>query len=122
MALYTPEEIKAEVLADKEHLLEQAYPQDASIEYAENATPVWKDDIIMTWRDLSPDYKDSHLDSGVERPISIYTLMAYDIQNYYQELYYAEINELVEERDEQERIKETQRSHTLTAEEFFGED
>jgi len=122
MALYTPEEIKAEILADKEHLLSQTYPQDASNEYAESATPVWHDDIIMTWRDLDRDYKDSHLDSGVERPISIYTLMAYDIQSYYQELYYAEINELVEERDEQERIKQEQETHTLTAEEFFGED
>ena len=120
MALYTPEEIKARVLADKEEILTLSYPQDMANEYAETDTPVWHDDILMTWRDLGNDYKDTHLDSGLENT-SIYTLMAYDIQNYYQELYYAEIEALVNERDEAERITLESMTHTITAEEFFGE-
>jgi hypothetical protein len=122
MALYTPEQFKAEILADKEYLLEQTYPQDLAGEYADSGVPVWHSEILDEWRSLPNDYQNRYTEMISELPDNIYTIMHCDLWIYYQEHYYTEIEALVEERDEQERIKQEQETHTLTAEEFFGED
>ena len=94
--LYTEEQITAEILADKDYVLGHEYPTDLAHEYADSSTPIWHDDILMTWRDLPRDDKDTHEGDSPEG-MSIFSLMAMDIYTYYQGLYYGAIEKLLEE-------------------------
>ena len=102
MALYTLEEITAEVEENKAHILSQRYPEDLAGEYADSAVPVYYADIIREWVDLPEEFSNrfSEIRSG-ELPERIEDLMRDDLYLYYWNHYSGAIAELVEQTPEE---------------------
>ena len=99
MSLYTEDEIKAEILADKEHILSQRYPEDLAHEYADNAVPLYYTEIIEEWRDLGGDYQNCYTEITTELPDRIEDLMRTDLYLYYHSLYSGAIQELLDSQE-----------------------
>jgi len=86
MALTTHAEIKAEIMDNLEQLKENPYPEDLLTELAESNTPIMYHDIISEWQQMPREFDngwqmygfDESFDSG-----GIYSLMAIDLQLYY---------------------------------------
>ena len=102
MALYTPEEITKEIQGDKEYILAQKYPEDATHEYADSACPIYYGEIISTWAELPEEYSNKFHELTTELPDRIETLMNTDIYLYYSMLYSSAIADLIEERNKAE--------------------
>ena len=96
MALYTLEEIRQEIQADKNHLLADNYPQDRASEYADSAVPVYYHQIIDEWNDLETDDQNRFSEITTELPDRIEDLMKTDLYLYYYNAYTMAINELLE--------------------------
>ena len=96
MALYTETEINQEIWNDREHILNQTYPEDSASEYADSAVPIYYSDIIEAWRDLPNEYSNKFHEVSSELPDRVEDLMKTDIYLYYQMLYSGAVQELID--------------------------
>ena len=81
MALTTYEEIKEELLNDWDNISEDDIHQ-----IADGYVPVYYGEIISEWQDLPMEHTDTWQDFGINNDTSIFTLMGYDLFNYYYQL------------------------------------
>lgn len=99
MALTTYDQIYAQVLEEKEQLLESSYPDDLLSEWSDSEVPVYNHEIIAEWTDLDWDCRDQWNELGASPEARIVDLMRIDIYLYYRECYtkaWIELQEAIE--------------------------
>jgi len=87
MTLTTRDQIKAEILDHIEQLRETQYPEDLLRELAESNTPIMNGDIISEWQDMPYEFDNGWQEFGFDESFQsggIYSLMAIDLQLYYE--------------------------------------
>ena len=87
MTLTTRDQIKAEILDHIEQLRETQYPEDLLRELAESNTPIMNGDIISEWQDMPYEFDNGWQEFGFDESFQsggIYSLMAVDLQLYYE--------------------------------------
>lgn len=94
MALTTYEEIKEEILNDWEDITEDDIHQ-----IADGYVPVYYSEIIKEWQELPMEDTDTWRDFGISEDTTIFTLMGYDLFNYYYQLADKAFSEIKEEQD-----------------------
>lgn len=98
MALYTETEINQEIWNDREHILNQSYPEDSASEYADSAVPIYYSEIAEVWGQLPDDYSNKFHEVTSELPDRVEDLMKTDIYLYYQMLYSGAVQELINDK------------------------
>jgi len=95
MELATYEDIKEELLDEWEFVKEERLH-----EYAESHTPVYYNQIVKEWQELSSDDTDAWKEYGVElnSETTIYSLMEADLNIYYQALVEKAFEEISKEK------------------------
>ena len=86
MTMTTRAEIKAEILDHLEQLRESQYPEDLLTELAESNTPIMYHDIISEWQQMPSEFDNGWQMYGFDESFEsggIYSLMAIDLQLYY---------------------------------------
>jgi hypothetical protein len=90
-------DIKGDILDHWEQLQDRAYPEDLLSELAESACPVYYSDIIKDWQEMPNEFTDSWQEfAEATKETSIFTLMGWDLWNYYQDAYrriFAEVSQ-----------------------------
>jgi len=87
MTMTTRAEIKAEILDHLEQLRETQYPEDLLNELAESNTPIMYGDIISEWQEMPSEFDNGWQEYGFDESFQsggIYSLMAVDLQLYYE--------------------------------------
>ena len=87
MTLTTRDQIKAEILDHIEQLRETQYPEDLLRELAESNVPIMNGDIISEWQDMPYEFDNGWQEFGFDESFEsggIYSLMAIDLQLYYE--------------------------------------
>lgn len=87
MTLTTRDQIKAEILDHIEQLRETQYPEDLLRELAESNVPIMNGDIISEWQDMPYEFDNGWQEFGFDESFQsggIYSLMAVDLQLYYE--------------------------------------
>jgi len=87
MTLTTRDQIKAEILDHIEQLRETQYPEDLLRELAESNVPIMNGDIISEWQDMPYEFDNGWQEFGFDESFQsggIYSLMAIDLQLYYE--------------------------------------
>ena len=87
MTLTTRAEIKAEILDHLEQLRESQYPEDLLRELAESNTPIYYSGIISEWQEMPSEFDNGWQEFGFDESFQsggIYSLMAIDLQLYYE--------------------------------------
>ena len=87
MTLTTRAQIKAEILDHLEQLRETQYPEDLLNELAESNTPIMYGDIISEWQEMPSEFDNGWQMFGFDESFQsggIYSLMAIDLQLYYE--------------------------------------
>jgi hypothetical protein len=93
--------IKDDVLSHWEQLTEKAYPEDLLTELAESACPVYYSDIISDWQEMPNEFTDSWQEfTEATQETTIFTLMGWDLWNYYQDAYQKAFEEVSKEKEE----------------------
>ncbi len=98
MALTTYNEIKERIKDELEQLKESSYPEDIIRELADSEVPIYYNEIINAWCQLSTVYSDCWKVDGYEGD-RVTDLMAYDLGIYYSDKFlkaWAEIQEELE--------------------------
>jgi hypothetical protein len=99
-------DIKGDILDHWEQLTEKAYPEDLLTELAESACPVYYSDIIKDWQEMPNEFTDSWQEfTEATQGTTIFTLMGWDLWNYYQDAYrkvFAEVSQDKEQEGELE--------------------
>lgn len=83
----TREQIKSEILDHLEQLRETQYPEDLLRELAESNTPIMYGDIISEWQEMPGEFDNGWQEFGFDESFQsggIYSLMAIDLQLYYE--------------------------------------
>ena len=83
----TREQIKSEILDHLEQLRETQYPEDLLRELAESNTPIMYGDIISEWQEMPTEFDNGWQEFGFDESFQsggIYSLMAIDLQLYYE--------------------------------------
>jgi hypothetical protein len=86
MALTTYEEIKAQIRAELPNLMDNPYAEDAIGELSESAVPVYNNEVMQQWCELSSDDSDQWKVLGYDTQRNeggILTLMSVDLAIYY---------------------------------------
>lgn len=94
MALTTYQEIKDEILSEWDNITEDDIHQ-----IADGYVPVYYSEIIKEWQELPIEETDTWRDFGISEDASIFTLMGYDLFNYYYQLADKAFSEIKEEQD-----------------------
>lgn len=94
MALTTYQEIKDEILSDWDNITEDDIHQ-----IADGYVPVYYSDIIKEWQEMPSEFTDTWKDFGISNDTSIFTLMGYDLFNYYYSLTEQAFREIEEAQD-----------------------
>jgi hypothetical protein len=94
MALTTYEDIKQEILDYRDWMTEDDIHQTA-----DGYVPVYYNEIISEWQALPMEHTDTWQDFGISNDTSIFTLMGYDLFNYYYQLVHKAFHEIKEEQD-----------------------
>lgn len=87
MTLTTRDEIKSEILDHLEQLKEEQYPEELLHELAESNTPIMYHDIISEWQQMPSEFDNGWQMYGFDESFEsggIYSLMAVDLQLYYE--------------------------------------
>ena len=95
MALETYEYIKQENLSEWDTITEDDIHQ-----IAEGYVPVYYNEIISEWQELPMEHTDTWQDFGISEDTTIFTLMGYDLFNYYYQLADKAFSEIKEELDD----------------------
>ncbi len=96
MALSTYNQIKETINGELENLKESVYPEDIIRELADSEVPIYYNEIINEWCQLSSDYSDRWKVDGYEGD-RITDLMAYDLGIYYSDKFLEAWSEIQEE-------------------------
>ena len=86
---WTREEIKKELLDNREQIEQSAYPEDLLDEYADGFIPVYNHEIIKDWIEMGSEYCDRWKEEGYDTQRNeggIIQLMAVDLAFYYLEI------------------------------------
>lgn len=101
--LTTYNEIKKELLGDWEEFAEAIYPEDQIAERADSACPVYYNEIIAEWQELPREYEDAWKDGvPISSDTTLYSLMSWDLYEYYREQYQRAFDEIKAEKEEEE--------------------
>lgn len=99
MALTTLAEMKQEIKDNWEQFASLQYPYDLLNEFADSACPVYYSDIVKEWQEMPSEFNDVWQEIGVSENSTIYSLMTYDLYNYYSYLALTAYQELCEEME-----------------------
>jgi|TARA_R110000803_G_scaffold96343_2_gene164491 hypothetical protein len=105
MALTTHAEIRSEIIDHLEQLREMRDPEDLLHELAESNTPIMYHDIISEWQQMPSEFDNGWQMYGFDESFEnggIYSLMAVDLQLYYE----SQFLEIWEEVKDAESIPE----------------
>lgn len=86
---WTREEIKKELLENREQIEQSSYPEDLIAEYADGFVPIYNHEIIKDWTELPAELSDRWKEYGYDTQKNeggIIQLMQVDLCFYYLEL------------------------------------
>lgn len=94
------DEIKKEISDNWEWLNDNQHPEDALVEFADTALPVYYSDILKDWAEMPSEFNDSWQDYEQLSPeMGIFNLMTIDLSNYYGHQYSLAYRELCDEKE-----------------------
>ena len=97
---FSRDEIKAELLDRK---VEGNFDEWEVSEWASEFVPVYCHEILKDWTEMPNDYTDSWQDDFTpDNKTGIFTLMGWDLYNYYYATTYEIYNEIVNEQEQAE--------------------
>ena len=102
---FTDTEIRRDLLENWQQLSESTYPFVPLGEWADNAVPVYYNQIISDWQEMPSEFDNAWqeiADSDWVATASITALMAVDLSEYYQSRFAAIYQEIKEELEESE--------------------
>lgn len=100
---FTDSDIKGDILDHWEQLQDKAHPEDLLTELAESACPVYYSDIIKDWQEMPSEFNDSWQEiTAPTQDTTIFSLMGWDLWNYYQDSYRRIFSKVAEEKEELE--------------------
>ena len=101
-------DIKGDIIDHWEQLSEMAHPEDLLTELGESACPVYYSDIIKDWQEMPNEYTDSWQEFvHAEQDTTIFSLMGWDLWNYYTNEYRRVFAEVRQDKEQEENELET---------------
>jgi hypothetical protein len=95
-------EAKKRILADVPNILESKYPEDELTELVDSDLPVYYSEIIYQWAKLPSEYEQPLSNHVITDETNIYSLMGFDLYDFYRDTYFEALEEIKKEKKENE--------------------